>query len=175
MRFIRDSLIALTVIGLVSGAYYRNTTEQARRASEDAARENVQRIQRQVMLQYALSATPEEGDEDLPGWHDYPRTIKPDWFGPDVPRNPLLPLAHPWLEIAAREEHDQSHPRDLVAADRGTATFWYNPKTGIVRARVPASASDASTLQLYNYINNSSLRDLFVGEALAGQIAGANP
>jgi hypothetical protein len=175
MRLIRDSLVALTIAGLVGGAYYRSTTERARRDSEDAARENVSRIQRQVMLQYALSVK-EEGEDEQPTWHDYPNTIDPEWFGAEVPRNTLLPLWHPWLEIATREEYELSHPRDLIAADRETATFWYNPKSGIVRARVPAAASDAAALQLYNYITTASLRDLFVPE-FDGQsrIAGATP
>jgi hypothetical protein len=33
--------------------------------------------------------------------------------------------------------------------------FWYNPKRGLVRARVPAQASDESSQSLYAAVNGS--------------------
>jgi len=53
------------------------------------------------------------------------------------------------------------HPVNRLCDGPRTATFWYNPTTGVVRARVPHMVSDQRSLELYNYINGSQLDDLF--------------
>ncbi|RMD62322.1 MAG: hypothetical protein D6824_06910 [Planctomycetota bacterium] len=52
-----------------------------------------------------------------------------------------------------------------VAVDESVASFWYNPGTGAVRARVPATVSDQRAVELYNRVNNTSLRSIFEGAA----------
>ncbi len=41
------------------------------------------------------------------------------------------------------------------------AQFWYNPNTGVLRARVPADVSDATALKWYNHINGTNLTGIF--------------
>ena len=41
------------------------------------------------------------------------------------------------------------------------AQFWYNPRHGVIRARVPMAMSDAETLAIYNQVNGSNLQSLF--------------
>ncbi len=45
--------------------------------------------------------------------------------------------------------------------NRQLAQFWYNPNTGVVRARVPDSVSDATALRLYNRINDSTVSRVY--------------
>ena len=88
-------------------------------------------------------------------------TIDPAWFAGDLPRNPLLGPGHPWLEIASAEDRDVIHPPERWAAGPDIAQFWYNPRTGQVRARVPAGIPDSKALKMYNYINDCALPNLF--------------
>lgn len=91
----------------------------------------------------------------------YPPTIKADWFEDSIPTNPLLDRERPWLEIATGKECMQLHPSMPIADSTTKAEFWYNPRRGLVRARVPQMVSDRKTLEVYNRINSSELGRLF--------------
>jgi hypothetical protein len=36
--------------------------------------------------------------------------------------------------------------------------FWYNPRLGVIRARVPESASDDAAIAMYEAVNGDSWR-----------------
>ncbi len=154
MRVILDSLVALMLIGILSGVVLY--THAGRRLEDkiELARAEVERFQSQIMLQAAM----EKIEMSQRG---YPASIDAAWFAGNLPMNPLIGPSHPWVEIAGESERDLQHPRNRIAFDLGAAQYWYSPYTGVVRARVPAEVSDARALRLYNRVNGSHLVDLY--------------
>lgn len=118
------------------------------------ASEVLEIIQHEVNLRMASEDSP------LNEW-GFPPSIDPKWFGDSVPSNPLLDHERPWLEVATGRDCFRLHPAFPTAIDQTKAEFWYNPRRGIVRARVPQMVSDRKTLEVYNRINNSELARLF--------------
>jgi len=149
-----DTVVALTLAALVGGGlwHYRAAAEQGRRI--EYVRESVNRIEMQVKLR---SAT-EETELNARGW---PTSIDPEWFMGEPPRNTLLSPDRPWLEVAPSEQADLRHPPMRIALHKGLAAFWYNPGTGVVRARAPVSVSDRAALRMYNEVNESNLDSIF--------------
>lgn len=154
MRLLMDTVVALMLVALLGGVMWQQRTDQEVKSNRDLARAEVRRFQQQIALQSALAKV--ERNE-----RGYPETVDPDWFMGNLPANPLLDFNHPWLEVAGPDQKQLAHPLDRVANAPGIAKFWYNPHMGVLRARVPAEASDAAAIDLYNYINDSALPDLF--------------
>lgn len=97
------------------------------------------------------------------GW---PTTIEVVWFDGDPPRNELVSPDRPWVEVAPPTEAHLKNPNVRIAADMRTASFWYNPYQGILRARVPFDISDEKARQLYNQVNGTSVNSIYGVEAL---------
>lgn len=154
MRLFMDSMIALMLVALLAGVLWHNRSTQAVQQNRETAKDEVHRFQQQIFLQSALAKAPRNE-------RGYPETVDPDWFGGYLPTNPLLEPGHPWLEVAGPDQRDLMHPPDRIAFNSGVAQFWYNPHTGCVRTRVPPAMSDDAAVELYNYINNSALAELF--------------
>ena len=154
MRLIIDSLVALMLAGIVGGMVWHFRNERDLEQRIELTRAEARRFQSQVDLQQAL-----ENVRMSP--RGYPAVIEVEWFTEDRPRNALLGEGYPWVEISGQEGHDLMHPPNRIATGSGVAQFWYNPNTGVVRARVPADVSDATALKLYNHINGTSLTDIF--------------
>lgn len=157
MRFVINLLILIMLAAFACGLVSYHRIQEAQQAEIDQLRINVSAIQSQVNLQSALGRTPLNA-------HGHPLSISPDWFSEYLPRNPLIDDSGPWLEIAGERESDAMHPSHLTAGDGVTAGFWYNPNTGVVRARVPQMLSDQRTLEVYNYVNGSSVASLFTAD-----------
>jgi hypothetical protein len=162
MRLFMDTVVALMLVALLGGVIWHNRADQSIKQDRDLARSEVHRFQQQIALQSALAKV--QRNE-----RGYPETVDPNWFQGVLPANPLIDIGHPWLEIAGPDQKDLVHPQDRVATDKNTAKFWYNPHTGVVRARVPAGVSDAAALELYNHINECYLPELFADGATAPQ------
>lgn len=152
MRLVLDTLVALMVTGIFAGVVMYRQTEQRVEADVEQTFESVRQLQQQVLLQSQL------GDVDL-NRRGYPMTIDPAWFTM-LPDNHLVGAGHPWVEIAPGWQGDLKHPPDPVAATPDHARFWYNPSTGRVRARVPASMGDQEALEVYNRVNDSEMQSL---------------
>lgn len=157
MRWVVDSLVALMIAGIVTGVVLHVRQQEQFELSREIVRGDIQRFRQQINLQTAMAKVEltEQG---------YPVTVDPEWFKKDeggLPMNPLLDDQHPWLELAGPSQALLVHPPNRVASNRRFAKFWYNPYTGAVRARVPVGVSDLETLELYNYINNCDLENLF--------------
>lgn len=154
MRLIIDSLFAVVLVAVLAGValHYK----QERRFEQDVAgtRAEVRRFQAQIMVQSALEKVPLSQ-------RGYPLTIETRWFGSTLPSNLLLGPAYPWVEIASADQRNRTHPVRRMATDRKLAQFWYNPNSGVVRARVPDSVSDATALRLYNEINDSAVSRIY--------------
>jgi len=157
MRVLIDTLAAVMVIGLLAGVALHMHRLGGEQATHDQARFEVARLQQQIHRRAALTTA--ENRE-----RGYPQVIDPEWFQGNLPVNPLLGPDHPWLEVASRSQRDLKHPSVRIASDASIACFWYNPFNGIVRARVPSDVSDAKALDLYNYINECRLGDLFADD-----------
>lgn len=154
MRLFMDSVIALMLTAILAGVVWYRKVDQTNHTMRETARSEVRRFQQQIALQSALAQV-ERNDRG------YPLTVDPDWFKGSLPMNPLLGVNHPWLEVAAPDQKDLLHPPNRIASSSLLAKFWYNPAAGVVRARVPAEVSDAAALELYNFVNESVLTDLF--------------
>ena len=154
MKFVIDSLVVLMVVGIVGGVFYFARANRQMEHQVDLARNELRRFESELLLQSAL-----EGVALSP--RGYPLTVEPEWFGADLPFNPLLGRSYRWLEIASKSETDKVHPVHLTAANHSVPQFWYNPYSGVVRARVPAGIADATALKLYNRLNGCSLPSLF--------------
>jgi hypothetical protein len=154
MRLLIDTLVALMLVGLLAGVVWKSRSDDVVDRNRETTRAEVRRMKQQISLQAAL-ATVQRNERG------FPPTIDPEWFTGNLPANPLLDDSHPWLEIASEDEMDQIHPTQRVATSSSLAKFWYNPHNGIVRARVPVAISDESALQIYEFVNDCTLPDLF--------------
>ena len=92
MRLLRDTLVALMLVGILAGIVWHNRSDVDRQAMLDAVREDVRRFQQQILLQATLG----EVEQSERG---YPATVDPKWFAGSLPANDLLGPEHPWLEI----------------------------------------------------------------------------
>lgn len=122
----------------------------------NGALSSLQRLEREVRVRAATGGAELNGR----GW---PRTIDPGWFLDAPPLNPLVEHDRPWLEIAADHEADLADPAIRQSVSREVASFWYNPASGIVRARVGVEATDEQALEMYNRLNGRSVAELFAG------------
>lgn len=161
MRIVIDTLVALMLAGILAGVTLHTRERREDESAAQALQANVSALNREVQLRSAL------GQVEL-SEGGFPRTIDPEWFKEALPHNPLLDDGRPWMEIAPIEQRGALHPPDITPTTRLTAGFWYNPYTGVVRARVPAGQSDRSTLQLYNFVNSTDLVSRFPAAHSAG-------
>lgn len=123
---------------------------------------STQRALERIRQEIARRASMDDVMRSTSGW---PMSIDPKWFDDGVPRNSLLAGAgRAWMEIASDEENFLSDPsvRASDENDARRAEFWYNPATGVVRARVRMELSDRDSLDAYNRINNTHLETIFV-------------
>ncbi|MFP4145495.1 MAG: hypothetical protein ACLFV3_10165 [Phycisphaeraceae bacterium] len=152
MRLIVDTLMVVMLAGvLVAVVMHHQQAKEDLRRQADAQRA-LEALQEQAMYRAAVGET-----QLSDGGH--PRRIDANWFGEQIPRNPLSVRNQPWLDIA--EPGDWSlHPKDPVLSSSDQAGFWYNPTTGVFRARVPRQASERETLRLYNLVNGSAMTEL---------------
>jgi len=163
MRIVLNILIVVMVAMLLAGAAWQHRDRAAGQQRIEQTRDEVHRFHRVISLHTALNNI----ERSTRG---YPMTIDPAWFDDELPVNPLLSSAHPWLEIAHLDHESLLHPPVRAASKTSHARFWYNPANGIVRARVPRRASDGATLRLYNAVNGTAL-DSLLPDAAERQLA----
>jgi len=132
-----------------------------RRSEEDSLAAQTRNALREIEQTVRLRATMPGTELNLRG---NAVSIDPKWFGGDPPRNEMVALVHPWLEIASREQAELWHPEIRLAVQPSLAGFWYNPYRGVLRARVPVQVSDERSAELYNQVNGTSLRSIFETE-----------
>jgi hypothetical protein len=154
MRLLIDSLAAVMLAGTLAGVLLAERAAQLREDNLETLREETRRFQRQVMLESAIGNMTKNDC-------GFPVSIDPEWFGEQLPRNPLIDDAHPWLEMAGPAQKKLEHPPDRAVTGPDQARFWYNPWNGRVRSRVPAGATDAESLADYNRANDCELPSLF--------------
>jgi len=154
MKRLLDITLLVLVLSVGIGAVMWSRAGRDEQAAINSTRGSIGQIEREIRLRAGTG-----GAELNPrGW---PMSIDPEWFNGSAPRNLLLSEDHPWMEIAPPADALLEHPRVRIAIDRSTASFWYNPANGIVRARTPAGVSDKRTTEVYNFVNSSSLASIF--------------
>lgn len=156
--------------GTVSAVAWNYRLERDQRARIRSVVAAIEQMEREIRVRAATGQTEVNGR----GWPD---TIDPAWFKQDPPFNVLVPRDRPWLEIASFEDEGLDHPSIRQAVTKNLASFWYNPATGRVRARVGPMVSDRDALLDYNTINGSALDTLFDSdvETVAQGEATSNP
>lgn len=157
MRWAVELIAGLSLVGAVGAAAVVFRQDRQADGEADRVASEVRRLQ----LEVKYRAATEKAELNPWGW---PVTIDPEWFTGEPPTNTLVSAEHPWVEVAGANELGFTHPRVRLAVDSNTAGFWYNPTTGVVRARVPVRMNDSRTLALYNTVNDTSLNDLYAVE-----------
>jgi len=148
MRRLLDLIALGLLILLLLGAVLYVNHERRRAEAIEAARLGVERIQVEVDLIRALQLRDTGARRELAG-------IDPSWFEGGLPVNPMLRHRHRWMDVAAEDERMYLHPRRWwLADDEGhEAMFWFNPRQGVVRARVPFEHSVERTREVYIAVN----------------------
>jgi hypothetical protein len=160
MRWMRDVVAAIGLVGVVGGALYVQRAEREEEALFQSAQTDVRRMELEIKFRAATKTT----DLNARGW---PVTIDPTWFKDSAPVNALLDDDRPWVEVAGTQQAELLHPPIRMAVDKNLAAFWYNPYQGVIRARVPVMVSDDKATELYNRINGVGMPSIFVRESVA--------
>jgi hypothetical protein len=169
MRVYVCAILSLCLlVGAAAAARWRQGADAEAERLAAAAVSARQDIERELRIRAATG----EADLNPKGW---PTTIDPAWFGQRLPRSPLVPRDHPWIEIAGPADRDALDPAIRQAVTRDVASFWYNPANGIVRARVGPAVTDEQAIRLYNRINGVAVASLFTGSHEAPPPPGARP
>jgi len=153
MRLIIDALVALMLAGILVGVVMYNRQREEHAGQIKATREAIHQIEQHLKVQIAM----EKVELTDAGW---PRTIDPQWFPLQQPRNLLLSDGRPWVEVIGPQDRHLQHPRSITGDDRSLAAFWYNPYQGIIRARIPAGLTDVETVSLYNQVNSTAISSI---------------
>jgi len=154
---------AITVLGLglaMAGAVAVQRARGREQAEINRVAAELNRLSLEISYRSVTGHAVERNDL---GW---PTTVNPEWFErAEAPRNLMADPEAPWVEVAGPDEHALDHPRVRMLVTGEMAGFWYNPGTGVVRARVPVMVSDEAALALYNRLNGSDLTSIFDGAA----------
>jgi hypothetical protein len=150
MRLLVDTMIALTLVGVLAAILLQQRQSQEQLERVAAVQEAIRAIQSQALYRAAI-----QDSEALS--NGYSRFIDAAWFD-RPPRNLLLDSgAYRWVDYPDEQGRERFNPLNIVASGQRGA-FWYNGYRGIVRARVPLQATEQATVDLYNLVNGTSLR-----------------
>ncbi|MEM9295562.1 MAG: hypothetical protein AAGA57_07150 [Planctomycetota bacterium] len=151
MRLALESMIAVAVAAGLGVALVQHRDQAQQAENERFVTESLARLQEVTTYQSALATAEAE-----PGVTPLVVAVDPVWFGSSLPTNVLLEQERPWLDLAPPGD-TAGHPPDPVVLGEDQAMFWYNPTTGVYRARVPALVNERDTLALYNRVNGADL------------------
>jgi len=154
MRIALDILVVIVLVSVLCGVVIQTRHSAEVSGYPEQTRLAVRQLQQEINLRAALS----QATSSTP---DFPKTVDPDWFKDNLPRNLVIEGERPWLEVAGDVGQSMDHPPSRTTIDVSTAAFWYNPNLGIIRARVPASLGEKDALLLYNLINETELDSLY--------------
>lgn len=154
LRWLWSIMVLVALTGAVGAYLFQRAGDEREEQMVSQAREAVGQISQRMRY----LKTMERIDLNELGW---PELIDPAWFNGEPPRNMMLSLRHPWMEVASPLDYSLDHPVQRVAINERLAGLWYNPAKGIVRARVPQTVSDQKTVELYNRVNGTVIAELF--------------
>lgn len=151
-RLIVDSLIAMMLVAILAAVLWHYRSEQRLMKDYHFIHTVLDQLHDQTLYHKAL------GDVKLNA-EGFPTQISPKWFGDQLPVNIMVPLSHPWMDIAPPNDQN-TNPPDAIITSSKQAGLWYNPNNGIFRARVAPQISDEATLKMYNRVNGTALAAL---------------
>jgi hypothetical protein len=152
MRPIRlpiDFLIIGTVAGALVLGLRTHQTALAERSAVESTRASIAQIEAEI-------GNPCHARKCATQRVWSPQAVQQAWFDDCAPCNALASDSAPWIECALPFEFGREHPRDPTFRGGRGAMFWYNPTKGIVRARVPETASDEAARALYAEVNGTA-------------------
>ncbi|MEM1098366.1 MAG: hypothetical protein AAGH92_06205 [Planctomycetota bacterium] len=140
------SLIELTImiaiLAILAALVVPRFADAQDDASEAATQTNLAIIERQVEIYHQTYGA-------------YPDDLDRGWFvGGALPANPLANFnTASVVEVDTSAAANQTEPAQKVMVDLSDSPWWYNPKTGEVRARVSPQSDLRKTLLMYNRVN----------------------
>lgn len=137
------------VLGVIGGVLYLNRQEEQADEETASVMHALAQLHEQTKHQTAIATA-------IAGRDIVVAEVMPGWFPDGLPINVLAGPDQPWIDLAPPGDHGM-HPPDPIVTGPTQAGFWYNPTTGVFRARVQPQISEAETLALYNRINASAL------------------
>ncbi len=152
MRLLINLLIIMMLAAILAGVVFHYQQEDKKSLDLQVVHQAMTQLQEQVYYHGALT-------DSTAAQASYPREISPKWFPDGPPRNTLVPITQPWVDVAAADDHGDQPP-DPIIRRPDQAGFWYNPNRGIFRARVMPQLTMSGTLDLYNHVNGTSLTEL---------------
>ena len=103
MRLVIDTLIALMMVGILAGIILHHRQQQEMLIEYQTAHRELSAIHEKMMYHRAL-------DQDLLNEFGYPEYISPLWFEHGLPKNRLVPLRHPWMDMAPPGDMNDQPP-----------------------------------------------------------------
>jgi len=142
-----EMLIVVVVLGILASIVIPQFGRATDQSKSVAAASITRTVQSKIFEDYAVQS-------------EFPATVDPDWFVEgSLPSNPLAPEQRsPIVLYDNSAASSVTHPASKLVSTSGA--FWYNPNNGSFRALVPAQATQALTLQLYNDANSSEVASL---------------
>ena len=145
----RSTLNVLTILAaglLVLGGWriYDDARQEERLI--ESTRLAKDRIHAEIRLRSALAGA----SVSRTGWT---RNVDPEWFNP-LPCSAWFSSSdQPWIEIARDSAGRRQNPKEISITQPSQATWWFNPTSGALRARVPELTSGSATQALYDLVN----------------------
>ncbi len=150
------------LVGILASVLLYNREQDQQVDNYQSVHQALSKLHEQAMLQGALY-------QSRTGRADFPRNISPTWFAEEplapnngefaVPINVMVPTEQPWLDVAPAGDLSDNPPDPIITNQR-QAGFWYNPNRGLFRARVMQQNTDKLSLEIYNELNGTELRDV---------------
>ena len=139
-----ELLIVLVILGALTAIAVRAIRDHAEEARVAAMASVVRTAQSQIDLYCAQHSA-------------YPPTVDPAWFQGELSNTWHPAHATPlWLS----PDPVKRYPSNKVLTQASASTLWYTPFFGRFYARVPAQATDAETIDLFNRVNGTRITAL---------------
>ena len=156
-RLLINSLIALLLMGILGSVVIHHRAKRRTDRLHGSVHRALTRLHEKAMFYGALEFDANFARATV---NAFPSEVSPLWFREEgLPMNAAVPGWLPWLDMAPVGDL-LDHPPDPIIEGPDQAGLWYNPNTGLFRARVFPQHSDKATLELYNQLNRTNLLHL---------------
>lgn len=151
LRFCIDLLVITSATTALLVALWMYESDLTEKTAIESTQASLSQLKAEIGIRSVLS-------ESTLNEFGHPPTVEREWFLDADPLNALASERAPWIECALAGELSRDHPRDPTFRGGRGAMFWYNPTRGVIRARVPESASDDAAIAVYEAVNGDSWR-----------------
>ena len=151
LRFCIDLLVITSATTALLVALWMYESDRTEKTAIESTQASLSQLKAEIGIRSVLS-------ESTLNEFGHPPTVEREWFLDADPLNALASARAPWIECALAGELSRDHPHDPTFRGGRGAMFWYNPMRGVIRARVPESASDDAAIAMYEAVNGDSWR-----------------